>query len=142
MPSCRSWRGGFSCCEPVIDVDVGEDHQAGVAGVYIKRDWHENGNVGQDRVWQGADFDRRLDAGGLGIRIEIDNIAGQSAMQGMEDFLFQRFVLFVRKCVVHTVSLSVGLWGEGASGAFVGLQAPVGPALDPVLFGPLFFLGL
>ena len=32
----------------------------------------------------------------------------------------------------------IGLLGEGASGAFVGLQAPVAPALESVLLGSLF----
>ena len=142
MPPCRSWCGGFSCFEPCVDVHVGEDHQAGIAGLHLKRNWHENRDVAQDGIREGTEFHRRLNAGSPGFRIKADDVTGQGAMQGMEDFLLQCFALFVRKCVVHTVSLSVGLWGEGASGAFVGLQAPVGPALVPVLFGPFFFFNL
>ena len=79
--SVRIRRGGFSCFEPVVDVHVGEDHQTSVAGVDLKGNRHENRDVGQDRIRQRAELDRRLDAGGLGVRVKADDVAGQSAMQ-------------------------------------------------------------
>ena len=107
MPPRRIGRGGFSCFGPVIDVYVREDHQTGIAGIDLKGDWHENGNVGQNGIRQGAELHRRLNAGSLGFRIETDDVAGQSAMQGMEDFLLQRFALFMGQGVVHDVLLSI-----------------------------------
>ena len=84
MPPRRIRRGGFSCFKPVVDVYVGEDHQAGVAGVDLKGDWHENRYVGQDGIRQGAEFDRRLNAGGLGVRVEADHVSGKGTMQGRD----------------------------------------------------------
>ena len=103
MPPWRIQRGGFSCFEPSVNINVGENHQTGVAGIDLKRDWHEYRNIGQDGIRQGAELDRRLNAGGLGVRVEADDVAGQGAMQGVEDLLLQGFALFVGKGVVHIV---------------------------------------
>ena len=92
MPPQRIRRGGFSCLKPGVDIDVGEDDQARVAGVDFERNWHEDRDVGQDRVRQRADFDRRLDLSSLGFRVESDNVAGEGAMKGMEDLLLQGFI--------------------------------------------------
>ena len=103
MPPRRIRRGGLSCFEPVVDIDVGEDHQTGVAWVDLKGNRHENRNIGQNRIRHRAEFYRRLNAGGLGVRIKADHIARQCAMQGMKDFLLQRFALFMGQGVVHIV---------------------------------------
>ena len=76
-------------------------HQAGVAGVDLEGDWHEDRDVGQHGIRKGAELHRRLNAGGLRVWIEADDIAGQGAMQGMEDFLLQRFTFFMGHGVVH-----------------------------------------
>ena len=101
MPPRRIRRGGFSCFEPVVDVYVGEDHQTGVAGVDLIGYRHENRDVGENRIRLSAEPDPRLNAGGLGLGIETDDVAGQCAMQCIENFMFQSLALFMGKGVIH-----------------------------------------
>ena len=91
----------FAGGEPGVDIDIREDDETGVAGGDIEGNRHENRDVPEGRIDQGAELQRRLDFRGPAVRIEGKHLARQGAVQGGEDLLLQRLTGFMGKRIGH-----------------------------------------
>ena len=85
MPPCRPGYGGFSCLQEGVDIDIRENHQTGVSGIYLKGHRHKDRHICQQRKGHGSNLHRRLDYRSLRGCVKRNHCSRQGTMERSED---------------------------------------------------------